>query len=606
MTILGPDPLEEQLETALRMLSQGITPEAVESTQIDVKEERGRRINGKVQAGKTENEDAARQLAGELACMANTKGGGAIILGIANDGSRIGTRLDCDWLRHRIWELTGEKLEARVREANLGGTRLLVLSVPQSFAPIYHGGKLRWRVGSNCVEINPTLWHQEDLRRRAYDWSAQPSGHTLESVAAFAVEIARSFLRQGDNRTELVNASPNDLLRRLNLVDGNGRLTNAGSLLFVETPGEGLDYLRREISGGDSTNRVRGDGRPLIVQYYEVEKAGEAVNRLIHVPRRASVHRQIRAIPPTAFREAIVNGITHRDWLSPHSTFIEHVGDRLVVTSPGGFPPEISAENIITHPPRPRYRSLSKAMAALGLAEAEGFGVDRMVIETLALGHGRPEFEEIEGPAVKVTLFGGDPDTEVIDMLSSLEPIGMSKDVDLLLVLDYLGTRGWVDTSLAASATQRNMREAQDILDRIHTVTLAGKPLVVAVKGSPPDPSQAYRLSDQTREILTNSVTRFDTPDTRKSLILHWARGRGRVSSTEVADLSGVTPSYAGRLLTDLEEEGLLARSRDLKRGRGFHYLPTSTEHSEPYSVMKDLLATIVDVVELSKKRGDR
>lgn len=477
-----------------------------------------------------------------------------------------------------------------MREAYLGETRLLVLSVPQSFEPIYYEGKLRWRVGSNCVEINPTMWLQEDLRRRGHDWSAESSGHTVDDVVALAVEIARVFLREGDNHTELVNASQNDLLRRLNLVDAEGRLTNAGSLLFVETPGEGLDYIRRETSGGDSTNRVRGDGRPLILQYFEVEKASEPVNRLIHVPRRALIHRQIRAIPPRAFREAIVNGITHRDWLSPHSTFIEHVADRLIVTSPGGFPPDISAKNIITHPPRPRYRSLAKAMAALGLAEEEGIGVDRMVIEMLALGHSTPEFEEIEGPAVKVTLFGGDPDTEVIDMLSSLEPTGVSKDMDLLLVLDHLGARGWVDTSLAALATQRNRREAQDILDRVRNVTLAGRPLVVAVKGSPPDPSQAYRLSDETRAMLSNSVARFDTPGTRKSLILHWARGRGRASSTEVADLSGVTPSYAGRLLSDLEEEGLLVGSRGHKRGRGFHYLPTSAEHSEPYSVDERLV----------------
>lgn len=605
MTILGPDPLEEQIKTALTLLSQGISPEAVESTHIDVKEERGRRKNGRVTPGETKNEAAADHLAGELACMANTTGGGAIILGIANNGDRIGTQLDSDWLRHRIWERTGERLEVGVREASLGGVRLLVLTAPQSFEPIYHGGQLRWRVGSHCVEINPTMWLQEDLRRRGYDWSAQPSGHTVDDVVTLAVEIARGFLREGDG-TELINASSNDLLRRLNLVDGEGRLTNAGSLLFVETPGEGLDYIRREMSGGDSTNRVRGNGRPLIVQYYEVEKAGEAANRLIHVPRRASVHRQIRAIPSTAFREAIVNGITHRDWLSPHPAFVEHIGDRLTVTSPGGFPPEISAENIITHPPRPRYRSLAKAMATLGLAEEEGIGVDRMVIEMLAVGHDRPEFQETEGPAVKTILFGGDPDPGMLDLLSSLEPPEMSREVDLLLVLDHLVARGWVDTSQAASATQRNTREAQDSLDRIRAVTVAGGPLIVPVAGSPPEPSQAYRMSDQSKALLEDRIASFATPETRNSFILDWAQSRERVSSTEVADLCGVTPSYAGRLLTDLEEEGLLVGSRDQKRGRGFHYLPAPTAPSwspEAMSMMVEGVASMIDLYRRWRNR---
>ena len=217
-------------------------------------------------------------------------------------------------------------------------------------------------------------------------------------------------------------------------------------------------------------------------------------------------------------------------------------------------------------------------MATLGLAEEEGIGVDRMVMEMLAVGHGRPEFEETEGPTVKTILFGGDPDQGMLDLLSSLEPQEKAREVDLLLVLDHLITRGWVDTSRAASATQRNVREAQDSLDRIRTVTVGGSPLIVPVAGSPPEPSQAYRLSNQSRIMLEDRMTSFDTPETRRSLILDWAHSRERVSSTEVADLGRITPSYAGRLLTDMEEEGLLVGSRENKRGRGFHYVPAPTQ----------------------------
>ena len=579
MTILGPDPLEERIAKALTMLDQGISPEEVESTHIDVKEERGRRRNGKVVAGKTRNEEAARQLAGELACMANTTGGGAIILGVADNGERIGTELDCDWLRHRIWEVTGERLEVRVSQADLGGNRILVLTVPQSFEPIYYEGKLRWRVGSHCVEINPTMWLKEDLIRRGHDWSAEPSGHTLDAVDPLAVEIARIFLR-GDrnskeekNRTNLAQASQNDLLCRLGLVDGEGRLTNAGALLFVETPGEGLDYMRRNVAGGDSTYRVRGDFRPLLVQFYEVEKGGQATNRTIHI-LRGFVARQIPAIPFSAFREAIVNGITHRDWLSPERTFVEHIGDRLIVTSPGGFLPNITPKNIITHPPRPRYRSLAKAMALLGLAEEEGIGVDRMVIEMLAVGHSRPEFEETPDPAVRTMLFGGEPDEVLIDFMSSLQPRERSNEVDMLLILDYLLSHGWVDTATACSAIQRNEREAKIALNQMAGVMFEDLPMIVPVKGAPDDPSLALRLSNAAQEKLNHRLRRFPDPYSREDFILQWAQNRGRVSSTEVSDLTGITPSYASRLLTDLAERDLLVGSRPEKKGRGFHYLP--------------------------------
>jgi ATP-dependent DNA helicase RecG len=34
--------------------------------------------------------------------MANTPGGGALVVGVADDGTVLGTELDADWLRHRI------------------------------------------------------------------------------------------------------------------------------------------------------------------------------------------------------------------------------------------------------------------------------------------------------------------------------------------------------------------------------------------------------------------------------------------------------------------------------------------------------------------------
>lgn len=79
--------------------------------------------------GAATNEEAAAYFAGEMACMANTAGGGAIIVGVADDGERIGSDLDVQWLRHRIFELTERKLTVDVREAVLDGCRILVLAM---------------------------------------------------------------------------------------------------------------------------------------------------------------------------------------------------------------------------------------------------------------------------------------------------------------------------------------------------------------------------------------------------------------------------------------------------------------------------------------------
>ena len=576
---LGREPIEGLVEHALRRLSRGEAPARIEVERVDFKEERGRRApDGSVSDGEATNERAAEQLAEELACMANTPGGGAIIVGVSDDGARIGTRLDADWVRHRIWELSSRQLTVTVREADLDGCRILILTCIEALAPVRYRGKLRWRVGTNCVEVDPVVWQSRMLERIGFDWSDQPSGQTLEEVSPAAIEVARGYLREangGDSDISLTQATDADLLRRLNLVKGSHDLTNAGSLLFVATPWPGVDYIRRDVPGGDSTLRVEGAG-PLLLQVREVERAAEVANRVTHTVA-GFVHGQVRAIPPKTLREAIVNGIVHRDWLVARPTVIEHVGDSLTVTSPGGFLGGVTPENIITHPAVPRYRNLAEAMAALGLAEREGIGVDRMVRDMLALGRPAPVITEVDGPYVRVALLGGPPDAAVVDLVAALTP-RWAGSVDSLLLIEHLTRSGWVDAESATGLLQRSSaQEADEAIRRLAEASAgaAGSvPVIAPVRGTPPHQPDAFRLSDTVQSRLAHRLTALRAPEGRETLILDWCRARGRVSSTEVADLTGLSKVYAGRLLTRLADAGHLKAGRSERRGRGFFYLP--------------------------------
>lgn len=580
-SFLGPDPLTEQVDDLLRRLSAGDVPKDIETRQVDCKEERGRRgPGGTIQPGSTENDEAARHLADELACLANSPGGGAIVLGVADDGQRIGTAIDAEWLRHRIYELTNRQLTVDVREGDLDGSRILVLMTHEALEPIRAtNGRVHWRVDDHCVEVDPTTWHAGRLHRSGVDWSALPSGHRIADASAAAIEVARRFLREaadaGDAAAaELLSATDEDLLRRLNLVaDAEGALTNAGSLLFVGTPDDGIDYIRRDYPGGDSTNRSRSS-RPLLEQVYEVDQAVRTANRVLHAGEGLA-KGQVRAIPMRAAREAIVNGVVHRDWLSTQPTTVEHTGDTLTVTSPGGFPGGVRPENIITHPSSPRYRSLAEAMASLRLAEREGVGVDRMVGDMLALGRPEPEITELPGPSVRVSLLGGDPDPEVIRFLGDLDPPHAARDLDVVLLVDHLTRHGFVDTATAQPVLQRPAGETSAAIDRAAATTVGGQPVIVPVNGVPDGHPPAYRLSDSARERLPGRVGQLNSGAARNRLILAWARTRGRVSSTEVADLTGLSVVRSGQILTELEERGDLAPGKEVKLGRGFFYTPT-------------------------------
>lgn len=580
----GRDSIDDLVEQALRRLAQGESPSRIETERLDVKEEPGRRgAGGIVSPGERTSEEAADFLAAELACMANTSGGGALIVGVAGDGSRIGTRLDPDWLRHRIWECTSGQLTIAAREGHLNGCRILILTCVEALAPVRYRGKLRWRVGTNCVEVDPVVWQSRMLERVGFDWSDEPSGHTLNDASPVACEVARGYLRESngdDAASGLVNATDADLLRRLNLVKNSQRLTNAGSLLFVETPWPAIDYIRRDMPGGDSTLRIHGAG-PLLAQVHQVEQAGEVANRVTRAAEGFARSR-IRAIPPRTLREAIVNGIVHRDWQSPLPTTIEHVGDTLTVTSPGGFLGGVNPGNIITHPAVPRYRSLSAAMATLGLAEREGIGVDRMVRDMLAIGRPAPAISEVDGPYVRVVLLGGAPDEATTALLTALVP-PRAGSVDSLLLIEHLTRHGWVDAVSAIPVLQRSSQaETEEAIRRLADARLGpgeAMHVIARVRGMPAHPPEAFRLSDVARGRLSHRCAHLRTPKGREAFVLDWSRGRGRVSTTEVADVTGLSTVTAGKLLTGLAEAGHLEGGRPGRRGRGYFYVPVDTEH---------------------------
>ena len=108
----------------------------------------------------------------------------------------------------------------------------------------------------------------------------------------------------------------------------------------------------------------------------------------------------------------------------------------------------------------------------------------------------------------------------------------------------------------------------------VDQVQVNGSPIMEGACGSPDGRPPALRLSDDVRRHFRGKLRRLATRTGRESVILDFARARGRVSSTEAADLAGVTASHAAQMLAALAAAGHLVGSRANRRGRGFHYIP--------------------------------
>lgn len=574
----GSDPVGIEVTRVLAALAAG-EGDRLETVRVDLKEEAGRRDRaGMIVAGAARSQIAAEQLAGESACMANSDGGGALIVGVANDRTLIGTALDAQWLRARIYELTDRRLTVDVRDERLGGVRLLVVRAFQAIEPIRYRNRITWRVDDRCVEVDASTWHERRMTRDRYDWSEQSSHTDPRAVRPAALAIARRHLRESQEgpAQELASVTDAELLRRLNVITQDGYLTNAGHLTFVGRGLPVLDYQRRSVRGADTRRRVLEADLSLLEEIDAVESAIDAFNEERHI-RRGFVIGRLRELPMSAVRETIVNGVVHRDWASGAPTVVEHIGRTLVVSSPGGFIGGVTSENIITHPSQARNRSLADLFTTLRIAERQGVGVDRMVRDMIALGYPSPAISETAGPYIRVALVGDSLDEAWIRLLSRLSPGEARTSLNVLVLLRRLVDLGWFDVRAAAPLLQLDETETTAAIRAFLDVAIDGSPIAETVAGTPAQSPPAWTLSARARAALAeeDEATGWRrVAPAREAVALAWARHRDRVSTTELGSIVDAHPSGVGRVLQRLEESGDLIASRATRVGRGFFYRP--------------------------------
>jgi ATP-dependent DNA helicase RecG len=108
--------------------------------------------------------------------------------------------------------------------------------------------------------------------------------------------------------------------------------------------------------------------------------------------------------PKEAWYEALVNACVHRSYgLKNMTIFVKMFDDRLVVESPGGFPPLVTPDNIYeTH--QPRNPRLMTALFYLNFVKLAHEGARRMRDNMLAMNLPQPIFQQKRGDFANVTV----------------------------------------------------------------------------------------------------------------------------------------------------------------------------------------------------------
>ena len=549
---------------ALESVAAGAAPRALESETLEFKSQ-----------GRSER-DALQVIAEAVACLANARGGLVVVgLGDREPGLAAfeGCSVEIGVVQRRVFELTDPPLVVPVEELVTHGRRLIVITVPAS--PHVHQvqGRATERLGTACEPMSSARIAQVIAERRGDDWSAVDSTLGVGAASARSLEEARRLLRQLSDppRRAWANETDIDLLRRLGLITATGTLNQAGQLLFVGRDGNAheLLYVFRRSSAGELVvnEPLRGPMLSAVLRVLEMIEA-----RVDRTPVNLPGGQQLLVadLPDAAVREALINGVMHRDYRSPDPLHIEHSPERLAVTSPGPFVRGVTVDNVLTTSPRARSPLLANAIRGLGLAEAAGVGVDRMYAEMTRIGHQPPVFTA-DSHQVRVVLIGGAPNAHVTRYMASL-PASRSVDPDTPLVLLNLLTRKTVTAGGLAPLLQRSENEAAGVLEGLCAEPVR---MIERTRETARSTRGVYRLREDVVTTLGPAVTyRRRTQDESDRKIIGLVRETGVVNGRMVRLVLDIPAAASSRLLADLVERQILVKTSDAQRGPSVTYGP--------------------------------
>ena len=147
--------------------------------------------------------------------------------------------------------------------------------------------------------------------------------------------------------------------------------------------------------------------------YTQIEEAEDFVLRNIRLGATIDglVRKEKYELPPEAIREMIINAHCHRNLLDESCIQVAVYDDRLEVTSPGGLYNGLTYEEVMNGHSKIRNKGIANIFSQMGLVEAWGSGIKRILNAAEEYGLPKPRFQEFDN-MFRVELFRVNPITD--------------------------------------------------------------------------------------------------------------------------------------------------------------------------------------------------
>jgi len=412
--------------------------------------------------------------------------------------------------------------------------------------PVQFDGTAWWRDGERLVPM-PESVRRAIYAEGGYDYTGEVcKGVTIDDLDPAAIEIFRNKWLDYSGNKRIASLPVEQLLHDADVVNDDG-VTYAALILFgkrapllkhLSTAEVVYEYRLTEASGPAG---VREDFRVGFFNFFD--RIWELVNQ-----RNENQHYQKRfqMLPVSTFnervvREALLNAVSHRDYQLKGSIFVRQYGRKIVVESPGGFPPGITTENILN-----RHSARNGLIAAVfqrcGLVERSGQGMNLIYEMAVREAKPLPNFEGSDSMFVKLTL-----DCQVIHpkMLALVKEIGTER-LGVMTTDDYL--------LLSALFREEDLRGVdpkrfQHLVDleivkySEHGVSLANGGFILAIG----------TLSESSSDKVP--INGFN----KEQAIIDYMAERDYVTTAELAELLSVSQRSVLKLFKKLEDKSFKA-----------------------------------------------
>ena len=272
------------------------------------------------------------------------------------------------------------------------------------------------------------LEEKEYLRLLPWDASICPSAG-MSDIDDEKVEEFVAVARKHRNFVLPAGLPSESVLRHLNLIDCNNRITYAALMLFGKKP------QRFSITSEVKCMQFYGTKIEKPVPSYQIFKGDvfqlvdQATNFVMsRVDTWVGSHNQADTVaapsrpelPIDAVHESICNAVAHRDYTDNGSVQVMLFQDRLEVWNPSLLPYGLTIPQLEEpHKSQPHNPLIAEPMFLKGYIEKAGTGTEDIISKCVNYGLGKPEFHQDSDFKVVIWRKQVDQKTEKVDQKNS-------------------------------------------------------------------------------------------------------------------------------------------------------------------------------------------